>query len=1148
MKASFRFINLLMALALAIGAVVTAAPQPVQADNLNAISSGAIAIIGMDTDGNDVITFVALEDIPAGETIRFTDSGWLNTGTFRGNEGGVQWVAPAGGVTAGTVVSQLGPFSSGNWSSSNDPIIGSSGFVLSTSGDQILAFQGASDSPAFVYAINGDGATPKTNGWQDNAADPSTSALPTGLTEGTNAVGLFQTVTETDNAHYDCSKGTSGSKADLLALISDRANWLTNDNPYGVYSTWTGCPASFTVITADVHPTVTTTVPDTDATGVALDANITVTFSEAVNLATGWYAINCATSGAHTAGVDETADPVIVLNPADDFAYSETCTVSLEADFIVDEDGTVDNMAADHSWSFTVAATDPAPTVVSVTPASGATGVPLNSDLTVTFSEPVNVADGWYTITCGAANQTAVVTGGPTSFTLNPDTNFAGSTSCTVTLESTLINDQDTVDPDDYMAADYTWTFTTSTCGGAYTPIHDIQGSGATSPLVGNVVTIEGLVTADLQDATQMSGVFVQSPTSDFDADPLTSEGIFAYGYLTPVAVGDYVRITGTVVEYTAVGNPNTAAGRHGLITELSNITTTICSSGNPLPAPIEVSLPTGGDPAFTLESYEGMLVTFTQPLTVQQNYFQGRFGQITLGAGGRIANMHNFTKDGGSLYEYTRMIILDDGKHAQNPGSIPYYSTDGILRAGDTVTNVTGILDQGRVNSDSYAADTTYGWPDIYYRLQPVTAPVFTPANPRPATPPAVGGRITVASANVLNYFPTIDKTPFPDGSPYTSYPNTPRGADNADEFTRQQNKIVAELATLNADVVGLMEIESWDGAAGGIGAPQALCNAINTYLGTPGLYAPVADPTTGSFHPSTGGETIQVALIYKTTTVALVGTALSSDATIFNRAPFAAEFEELATGYQFVVVVNHFKSKGSCPAAGDPNADQGDGQGCWNLKRRDQAAALLTFINTDLVALDPDVLVIGDLNSYGAEDPINDLIAGGLVNQVAGFVPEADRYGYVFDGTAGYLDHALGTPSTTAQITDVSFWHINSDEPSVIDYNTEYKTPWNATGSPDLYQPHQYKASDHDPVLVGLNLLPPQTTWADDDWAGLPDGTEVTPAFPVGSGTHTIGYDAFDTIQEAITAVAAGGTTYVAAGLYDERINITKKLTLLG
>jgi len=108
--------------------------------------------------------------------------------------------------------------------------------------------------------------------------------------------------------------------------------------------------------------------------------------------------------------------------------------------------------------------------------------------------------------------------------------------------------------------------------------------------------------------------------------------------------------------------------------------------------------------------------------------------------------------------------------------------------------------------------------------------------------------------------------------------------------------------------------------------------------------------------------------------------------------------------------------------------------------------------------------VLVLGDLNAYTLEDPVRALEAGGF-EVLEGRLPAADRYSFVFQGLAGSLDHALASPGLAPQITRVTIWHINADEPPVLDYNTEFKPD-------DRYAPTPYRSSDHDPVIVGLNL----------------------------------------------------------------------------
>ncbi|MCK6406032.1 MAG: ExeM/NucH family extracellular endonuclease [Rhodocyclaceae bacterium] len=574
------------------------------------------------------------------------------------------------------------------------------------------------------------------------------------------------------------------------------------------------------------------------------------------------------------------------------------------------------------------------------------------------------------------------------------------------------------------------------------TPIGVIQGSGAQSPLLGQPVTTSGVVTK-----TANNGFFMQDAG---DGDDTTSDGIFVYTGSTPTAaVGDRVRVSATVTEY-AVGSG--AVAQANPLTELTNPSVTLLESSIVV-APTTIAFPEAveGD----LERYEGMLVHIDAPLTVSQNYFLGRYGQLTVSAEGRLEKPSNRHPAGSPEAlamaddNARRRLLLDDGSSLQNPNPTPYIGADNTVRAGDTLAGLTGIIDYGLATSDSA------GLAD--YRIQPTVAPLITRANARSATPEAVGGNLRVASFNVLNYFTTIDQSGaacFPGGTRSDC-----RGADSAAEFGRQKTKIVAALKALDADVVGLMEIEN-----NGNTALQDLVDGLNAAMGA-GTYAALPLPSGG-----TGGDAIRVAMIYKPARVSLVGTPLSDTNTIHNRPPLAQTFAA-ANGERFSVVVNHFKSKGSCPASGD-DADQGDGQGCWNALRTQQAAALRSFI-TGLQASrgDADVLVIGDLNAYGKEDPVLDFTANGYVDQVARY--DAFGYSYVFDGEAGYLDHALATPSLSSQIVGAKHWRINADEPAIIDYNLEFKQPACATCGPNYYSTGPYRSSDHDPVVIGLQLL---------------------------------------------------------------------------
>jgi hypothetical protein len=576
------------------------------------------------------------------------------------------------------------------------------------------------------------------------------------------------------------------------------------------------------------------------------------------------------------------------------------------------------------------------------------------------------------------------------------------------------------------------------------TRIFDIQGSGlgvsSVSPLNGTSVVTEGIVTAKLPG---ISGFFLQDETGD--ANALTSDGIFVFGSaaLPSVNVGDKIRLNANVNEFNTVTQ----------LVSPSNIQ--VLSSGNPV-TPIDISLPEAmeGD----LEAMEGMLVRITSPMTASQNFFQGRYGQVSLSAEGRLTKPTNIYRPSSAEAmlladeNARRRITLDDGSSAQNPNPIPFIGQDNTLRAGDVAQTITGVIDHGLITASSTGPRD--------YKIHPTITPVFSRDNARTATPLPVGGNIKVASFNVLNYFTTFvnGNTASGQTGQGCSLGNSVtasncRGANNLAEFVRQRDKIVAALAAINADAVGLMEIQN-NGAI----AAQNLVDALNAVMGA-GTYTVVPDPVAG-----TGTDAIKVAMIYKPAKLSLVGNALSDTNSINNR-PTLAQTLVTNNGEKFSVLVNHFKSK-SCGGATGGDVDAGDGQGCYNEQRLQQAQQLVQFIQTvQANANDADVLVIGDLNAYGKEDPIDLLAESGLADQIARFFG-IQGYSYVFDGESGYLDHALANAAMAAQVVGVSEWHINADEPSVIDYNTEFKPQ-------DLYAASPYRSSDHDPVVVGLSLV---------------------------------------------------------------------------
>jgi uncharacterized protein len=432
--------------------------------------------------------------------------------------------------------------------------------------------------------------------------------------------------------------------------------------------------------------------------------------------------------------------------------------------------------------------------------------------------------------------------------------------------------------------------------------IYQIQGSDPTSHYAGQAVTTTGVVTK-----VNNNGFFMQDLTGD--GNPATSDGIFAFTSTRPaVSVGQMVQVTGTVQEFNVGAlNHNDDTAAH-TVTELGAITNiTVTGSGYTI-APLSVSFPFATQDE--MEHYEGMLVTLAGPLTVQQNYFLGRFGELTLAAGGRLWTPTNVLRPGQQAQDLNtanirRTIVLDDGTSVQNPDPTPYIGADDTVRAGDAVASITGVIDYGLTTS----ANTDPG----AYKIHPTQPVAFVRANPRTTQADDVGGNIRVGSANVENLFTTLD-----DGTNKCPPSNTAgdcRGANSSAEFIRQRTKVVEELVGLNADAVALMELQN-----NGATAIQNLVEALNARLGAP-LYARVPDPAAGG-----GTDAIKVGMIYKPSRLSLAGAALSDTAAINNRAPMAQTFMA-PNGEKFNLVANHLKSKGCSDfAAGPGDAYPGD------------------------------------------------------------------------------------------------------------------------------------------------------------------------------------------------------------------------------
>jgi hypothetical protein len=432
-----------------------------------------------------------------------------------------------------------------------------------------------------------------------------------------------------------------------------------------------------------------------------------------------------------------------------------------------------------------------------------------------------------------------------------------------------------------------------------------------------------------------------------------------------------------------------------------------------------------------------------------------GRFGTVVLSQGGRLTQFTN--SNAPDVAGYTaheemnarRSIILDDGLRIQNPAAIHYLeagtAANYSIRSGDTLDGVIGVLRYSRGSGGS--GDETW-------RLMPTVDPQFTAANPRPGAP-AIGGALRVASFNVLNFFTTIDGGQSNCG-PQSNQPC--RGADSNAEYARQLEKTVTALTMLDADIIGLIELEN--NASESL---RTLADAMNSRTGT-------SDYTwveTGTIH----SDAIKTGFIYRSSRVSTAGGFAVLDRSVDsrfndarNRPVLAQSFALDASGAVLTVAVNHLKSKGSsCDADGDPNL--ADGQGNCNITRTNAAAALADWLATDPTGSgDSDVLIIGDLNAYVEEDPLTTLASAGFTNLLES---QTGPYSFVFDAQSGALDHALVSPSLAPQVVEAMEWHINADEPGLLDYNLENGR------DPNLFDgATPYRASDHDPVVIGIDL----------------------------------------------------------------------------
>jgi predicted extracellular nuclease len=662
---------------------------------------------------------------------------------------------------------------------------------------------------------------------------------------------------------------------------------------------------------------------------------------------------------------------------------------------------------------------DAAPQVTATSPASGATGISPSTDLSVTFSEPVDVAGAWFAVSCALSGaHTAVASGGPTTFTINPDADFTLGETCTTTILGAQVSDQDGNDPPDTMAGNFSWSFTLV---GPVRRIHEIQGAAHRSPLEGQAVSdVPGVVTARVSN-----GFFFEDPSAD--GDPATSEGLFVFTGGAPAAVvGDAVLVDGLVTEF----RPGGAAGTNLTQTELTSPAVEIVSSGNALPGPSVIGkggrVPPGEiidndstgnaetsgvfDPAEDgldfYESFESMRVQVNKARVVGPT---NSFGEIpVVGDSGERASIQ--TTRGG-------LVIRPDDFNPERIHLDDRLMPVPLLDVGDRFKSpVVGILDYSFAN----------------FKLD-VSEPVVTVSGglARESARAASGDELAVATFNVENLDP----------------------GDGPAKFAELAELIVNNLKA--PDIVALEEIQDAngpvnDGTVAGGPTLDLLVAAISAAGGPAYSYRQI-DPVNGQEGGEPGGN-IRVGFIFRTdrglsfvdrpggdatTPTGVVAGPGGAELTLSpgrvdpgnpafagSRKPLAGEFRW--RGRTVIAIANHFSSKGGDdPLFGRFQPPTRSSE----VVRHQQAAAVNSFVDA-ILAVDSraQVVVLGDFNDFEFSDTLS-ILQGGVLENLVLTLKKPERYTYVFEGNSQVLDHILASRLLYRGLRAYDVVHVNSE-----------------------------------------------------------------------------------------------------------------------
>jgi predicted extracellular nuclease len=552
---------------------------------------------------------------------------------------------------------------------------------------------------------------------------------------------------------------------------------------------------------------------------------------------------------------------------------------------------------------------------------------------------------------------------------------------------------------------DGTGTVSLKSCPPPTHAIHTIQGTTFRSPVEGEPAAINGVITRITSE-----GFYVES--LEPDNDPETSEGLFIQTrrpLVSELNPGTVVTVSGRVLELGEVRDTQTALG------ELIRLQ--VC--GPPQARPMTpANLPLGGRDR---EALENMRIDL-QGASIVTDVYRLDEGRFRVALDRALAQPTEVTRPGKDAEQHGRRNWAHSLHVALAPGD------PAVFAVGDELLSDAGVL------------GATGRGP-----LLLLEEPARVLNRPIPRVPPPGGNTIRVVSLNLLNYF---------NGDGEGGDFPTPRGAETPAEFEQQRARLAESIAQLQPHVLAVQELEN-DGFEPGSAAQDLLADLA----GATGHPWGVARPESARI----GTDEIAVGLFFRTDLLEPLGAAELLDAAPFdllNRTPLGQALRHRNSGMPLFIAVNHFKSKGGCPEQGR-DQDQGDGQGCWNPTRVAAARALAPWVQERADALtDGFGLIVGDLNAYRMEDPVQQLLMQGFHDLTA--VPGTGfRYSYVFRGEAGSLDHALSTRDLVPRVVGAGIPNINSKFPRRMPL-----------------EPDWLGASDHDPVVIDLRAIQASTS----------------------------------------------------------------------